>query len=272
MRPELNYADWERLGMQQTFRCLKCGSKNYVGQRACSNCQSKLGTTMQIVMLWLNPIIEVVVLVIKKTPLYYPLVQWSTPVPKSEPEIDYAEWERLGKPVPPPHIVKQRVLLEYSKRYGLRILVETGTLFGDMVEAMRADFDRIYSIELSKYLYKKAMIRFKGVNNIELIHGDSGIELERIMDKLSQPALFWLDGHYSGGVTARGAQDTPIFEELTHIFNSTDIGHVIIIDDARLFGKDPAYPSIQELIKFIKSRRHNMEIVVQDDIIRIQPK
>jgi hypothetical protein len=176
------------------------------------------------------------------------------------------------KPVPPPHMVKQTVLREYSKRYGLRILVETGTYFGDMVEAMRVDFDRIYSIELSKDLYAKAMMRFKGVNNIELIHGDSGSELKKIINKINQPALFWLDSHYSAGVIARGVKDTPIYEELQHLLNPKNLGHVIIIDDARCFGKDPAYPSIEELTKFIKLKRSYVDINVENDSIRITPK
>ncbi len=46
-----------------------------------------------------------------------------------------AEWERQGRPVPPPHVVKQRVLRGYAERYHLNIFVETGTYRGDMVEA-----------------------------------------------------------------------------------------------------------------------------------------
>lgn len=206
--------------------------------------------------------------VIKKTPLYYPLRNW---VVRRKQTADLAEWEGKGKPIPPPHMAKQRMLREYAKRYGLRVFVESGTYFGDMLEAMKADFDRIYSVELSRDLHEKAITRFRGINNIELIHGDSSIELERIMAKINQPALFWLDGHYSAGVTARGAKDTPIYEELRHILNASERGHVIIVDDARCFGTDPAYPSIEELSELIK-KRSNSDIRVLDDSIRITPK
>jgi hypothetical protein len=91
------------------------------------------------------------------------------------------------------------------------------------------------------------------------------------MNKIDQPALFWLDGHYSAGVTAKGEKDTPIYEELNQILSSKDKGHVIIIDDARCFGTDPNYPSIKELIDFIKSIRINLDIVIQDDCILITP-
>jgi len=155
------------------------------------------------------------------------------------------DWERRGKAVSPPHIVKQRVLKSFAEKYGLRTLVETGTYYGDMVEAMKCYFDLIYSIELSNELYKKAKKRFDGEKKIEIIHGDSGVELGKLLDRINQPALFWLDGHYSAGATAKGDKDTPIYEELTHIFSTQNSGHVVIIDDARCFGTDPCLSHYQ---------------------------
>lgn len=207
--------------------------------------------------------------IIKKTPIYHPLRNL---VVKRKQEKEFIEWERNGKPAPLPHIFKQRIVRTYAKRFGIKILVETGTLFGDMVEAMKKDFDRIYSIELSKELYKEASKRFKRIEKIEIIHGDSGIELGNVINRINQPALFFLDGHYSAGVTARGDKDTPIYEELGHILNAQERGHVIIIDDARCFGTDPAYPSIEELKDFIVIKRPNANIVIPDDCIRITPK
>ena len=206
--------------------------------------------------------------IITKTPLYDSLRNL---VIRRRELKKLADWERNGRPIPPPHIVKQQTLKTFSKRYGLKILVETGTYYGDMVEAMKDVFNQLYSIELSTELYKKAKKRFKGEKHIELICGDSGLELMNLMSKIDQPTLFWLDGHYSAGVTAKGEKDTPIYEELNHILNSTDKGHVIIIDDARCFGADPNYPSIKELCDFIKSKRANLDIVIQDDCIRVIP-
>ena len=206
--------------------------------------------------------------IITKTPLYDSLRNL---VIRRRELKELADWERNGRPIPPPHIVKQQTLKTISKRYGLKILVETGTYYGDMVEAMKDVFNQLYSIELSTELYKKAKKRFKGEKHIELICGDSGLELMNLMSKIDKPTLFWLDGHYSAGVTAKGEKDTPIYEELNHILNSTDKGHVIIIDDARCFGADPNYPSIKELCDFIKSKRANLDIVIQDDCIRVIP-
>jgi hypothetical protein len=212
---------------------------------------------------------EKVITILKKTPFYFPLRNRAA---KWKQVIELALWVMKGRPVPPPHIIKQRALRTYSIRYGLKILVETGTFYGDMVEAMKSFFDRVYSIELCEELYENAKKRFREARHVALIHGDSGIELMNLMDKIDQPALFWLDGHYSDGVTARGEKNTPIYEELRHILNAPDRGHVIIIDDARCFGSDPDYPNREDLASFIKSKRQNLEIVVQDDSIRITPR
>ena len=57
--------------------------------------------------------------------------------------------------------------------------------------------------------------------------------------KLEEPTLFWLDGHYSGGVTARGSKETPILDEVDKILSTKESRHVLIVDDARCFGTDP---------------------------------
>jgi hypothetical protein len=36
------------------------------------------------------------------------------------------QWQLAGKPVPPPHIVKQRIVIGYQRRYKLKTFVETG--------------------------------------------------------------------------------------------------------------------------------------------------
>ncbi len=190
-------------------------------------------------------------------------------VDSKKTEKELIEWERKGRPAPPPHVIKQRELRNYADKYDLKVLVETGTFMGDMVEAMKNSFEKIYSIELSAELYENARKRFEGDERIELIHGDSGKMLGKLLENLDQPALFWLDGHYSAGITAKGEKETPIYEELTHIYSAQISGHVVLIDDARCFGTDPAYPSTSELSEFIRTKRPDSKIEVDFDSIRV---
>jgi hypothetical protein len=180
-------------------------------------------------------------------------------------------WYAQGCSTPPPHLVKQKALRDYAQRHQLKIFVETGTFLGDMVEAMKPYFDKIYSIELDHRLYVKAKARFARQNHITLIEGDSGVKLAEVMREFDQPALFWLDGHYSAGNTARGREDSPILQELDHILASPEPGHVILIDDARCFASDPLYPSLQEIETFVTQRRPHAQFKILNDIIRIEP-
>jgi hypothetical protein len=184
-------------------------------------------------------------------------------------EISYRIWIAAGKPLPPPHLVKQLAVKELAKRYKARVFVESGTYFGDMVYAVREVFDEIYSIELDEVLCRNAQIRFAGLRNVRIVRGDSGDVLGEILSNVRQPCLFWLDGHYSGGITAVGARHTPIEKELMHISrHSFKRNHVILIDDARCFTGEGDYPSIQLLRDWaVKEGFDNFE--VRDDMVRI---
>lgn len=179
-------------------------------------------------------------------------------------------WEAEGRPLPPPPAVKHDALRHLAKVHRLRVFVETGTYRGDTIEAVKDLFDRVYSIELNEEYYVAARKRFNTDAHIELIHGDSGQELARLKPKLTEPTLFWLDGHYSGGTTAKGATSTPIVEELHAVLTGEPLPHVIVIDDARLFGKDPAYPAYEDLEKLILSRKADTRIRLENDSIVVQ--
>jgi hypothetical protein len=71
---------------------------------------------------------------------------------------------------------------------------------------------------------------------------------------VQEPALFWLDGHYSGGETARGAQGSPIIAELETVF-SRKLDDVVLIDDIRCFTGFDGYPSLADLKALVAARR-----------------
>ncbi len=170
-----------------------------------------------------------------------------------------------------PHAVKQEVILQFQKIYSIKTLVETGTFMGEMVYAQRYNFEKIISIELSKELYEAAKKRLRNYNNAEIINGDSGKLLKQIISRITEPAIFWLDGHYSGFETAKGDLDTPITQELDAILD-LNLNHIILIDDARLFVGQNDYPKIDELKAFVAAKKNNYEFNIEDDIIRIYKK
>ena len=181
-------------------------------------------------------------------------------------------WESQGRPAPPPHVIKENAIKEYAKFFNTRTLIETGTYKGDMVYAMRRYFDRVVSFELDPLLHDEARKRFAPDQNVSIVLGDSGQILGEHLATITEPCLFWLDGHYSGGVTARAALSTPIKNELDQILNHNVSGHVILVDDARCFNGDDDYPTLQELKHFILNIKPDWEFSVRDDIIRVHQK
>ncbi|HEY8241206.1 MAG TPA: hypothetical protein VIH35_07165 [Kiritimatiellia bacterium] len=179
-----------------------------------------------------------------------------------------AEWERSGRPVPPPHVAKQRAIAAAAKRSGALILIETGTYLGDMVGAMRRRFREIHSIELSDELARKAAGRFEGEPHIHIHQGDSGQVLPSILAGVREPCVLWLDGHFSGGITARASEETPIQRELKTVLAHPVKGHVVLIDDARFFNGENDYPTLAKIEAQIRAARPDWKVVVKDDIIR----
>jgi len=184
---------------------------------------------------------------------------------------EYTRWKKTGKPLPPPRIIKENTIEKYLKSTGYSTLVETGTYRGDMIFAQIKKFKKIISIELDMELSRIAQKRFKDYRHVTIIQGDSAEKLQNVIDQIEEPVVFWLDGHYSGGVTALGSKVTPIFEELKIIF-SKKLNHVILIDDARLFTGNDGYPTLESLKNFIFNYKPECEIQISDDCIQIMVK
>jgi len=198
---------------------------------------------------------------------FIPQILWKT-LRKQQSKKQLDEWNKNGCPAPPPHIIKQMTIREYQDKYKYLVLVETGTYKGDMVEAQKKIFRKIFSIELGVDLFNKATKRFQNDDNITIVQGDSGKVLPEILLEINEPAIFWLDGHYSAGITAKGEKDCPIFEELDAIFNNKKFNHIILIDDARCFIGKGDYPTIDKLTEYIKNKNEQYQVEVKHDIMR----
>jgi hypothetical protein len=171
---------------------------------------------------------------------------------------------------PDNHIYKQNRIIKIQKEFNFDTFIETGTYYGQMVYCVRNLFRRIYSIEIFEKLATLNTRSFRKLKNINIIWGDSSIELEIIMNSNpSQSILFWLDGHYSGIGTGRGEKITPIIAEIRIILKNNPFKYVIIIDDWRLFdGID--YPSKEDLLNEFSGIRDKVTIYTDSDALVIQ--
>ena len=128
---------------------------------------------------------------------------------------EYAEWATSGFAAPSPPHVKRATLL----RLGLpeATWVETGTFMGDTTALLALRARRVHSIEPEPKLCARARGRFAKTPNVEIHGGLSEEILPILLARLEGDVCFWLDGHYSAGVTFKGPKDTPIAEELAAI-------------------------------------------------------
>jgi hypothetical protein len=196
--------------------------------------------------------------------LWYPLnlLRWL-------PEILY--WFTSGFRGSAPHPIKIIVIWSYLKQYEIDEFVETGTYQGDTLGYIAKKGIQCTSIELSRQLYEVARKQFNGYKNVKLVQGDSGQKLPELLKKINNPVLFWLDGHYSAGVTACAEKYTPICTELQAILNHSVKEHVILIDDACCFDGTNDYPHIDDLLRVIRDNS-NYSVEISMDIIRLTPR
>ena len=186
--------------------------------------------------------------------------------------VEWIVWIVKNKPIPYPHRYKSKIISDYAIKYKIKTLIETGTYLGQTIDDLEPGFDSIYSIELDKKLYLNAKKMFLTNKKINILQGDSSKLLPNIISKIKKPSLFWLDAHYSKGITARGKKETPILDELNSISKSKIKNHVILIDDARKFNGSNGYPSINDVKRFVYNKFTNYKINSSMDIVRIYPK
>ena len=171
--------------------------------------------------------------------------------------------------VPPPG-AKRRHLQRLFEERGHACFVEAGTYLGDTVAAFAPLADRVISVEMDESLWRQASERFRGDSRIEIVHGDAEQEIPRLVAGLTDPPLVWLDGHYSGEGTALGRQHEPavaILEELGRA--GVPERTTIVVDDLRLFGRLPEFPTLESLISAARAAWPQASIYVGLDSLVI---
>jgi hypothetical protein len=182
-------------------------------------------------------------------------------------ELD--EWKDRLYCAPSPSFIKRIVLLRHSLENC--IWIETGTALGETTKLLAQDAYHVHSIEPSESLFCAARDNLSDLHNITLYNNTSELILLSILQGVKHDNVcFWLDGHYSGGITFKGSVDTPILLELRIIEENLERfkSVVVLIDDIRCF--DPSnplfrdYPSIDYLVDW--ARKNKFQWSIEHDI------
>jgi len=141
---------------------------------------------------------------------------------------------------------------------------------GDTTSVLSKVAKMVYSIEPEPTLFSKAAQKFRYTSNVKIIKGLSEDVFPTLLPTISGDICFWLDGHYSSGITFKGPRDTSIIDELAVIGQSiAQMGKVVVmVDDVRCFDpRNPefsAYPPVDVLMDWAK--KHNLIWHIEHDI------
>jgi len=161
--------------------------------------------------------------------------------------------------------------IKLSEIAGIDTFIETGTYMGGTTKWASTQFKEVYTIELSDVLYNQVKDELLSKGNIVPYLGDSRDVLPKVLKNIKGNILFWLDGHYSGGITAGEDNPCPLLQEL-EIILSRNNDDIILIDDARLFLGENGWPPIIEIYKKIDSSTGKSKyMLICDDNIWIVP-
>ncbi len=169
------------------------------------------------------------------------------------------------------------VVHHLRNRFDLEVMVETGTFTGQTALWASNHFRQVVTIEASPTIYQRARATLHSASGVELHLGDSRSHLRRIVEHLRGPALFWLDGHWSGAETHGEKDECPLMDELAAI-REMHPKSCVLIDDARFFLAPPPrphnpthWPTIDQVIMTLRRAPASHTITVFHDVIMATP-
>jgi len=169
--------------------------------------------------------------------------------------------------------IPSEITLELARRNSAAVFVETGTFQGETTRWAANHFDSVFTIERGESIYRSQKGKLANLAGVKPLYGDSRKVLPSIVVEIgARKAVFWLDGHWSGGETAGANDECPLLGELACL--SGRIGDIVLIDDARLFlcappkpHKASEWPTISEIVDALAQSHSRPFIQVIDDVI-----
>jgi len=150
---------------------------------------------------------------------------------------------------------------EVIQKYMNNVFVESGSLVGGAIEtALSVGFKKVLSVELAEKYYNICKNKFDNDPRVTLFFGDVELLLWDMIKDIKEPITFWLDGHESGGDTAKGIHGDPMTQELEIIKLHPIKTHTILIDDVR-GNPDP------NLFKLLKDINNKYNFIMEDGYV-----
>ena len=169
------------------------------------------------------------------------------------------------------------ISLQLKSLSGACAFVETGTFEGETTRWAAGHFDKVHTIEVAESLFTQYSPALNALPGVTCWLGTSSEVLPEVVKQLpAEPVQYWLDGHWSGGITGGEDEECPLLAELQTIIQREQ--DVILIDDARLFLGAPMrpldaskWPTLEQIFNVLRQRQHFPYVAIVDDVMFIVP-
>ena len=161
--------------------------------------------------------------------------------------------------------LKHKIIFDTINYLGIDpdIFFETGTGEAETLRAMQASeyFEWHFSCEVDLHQYLKSLEVMMYCPNATVVYGPSKEVMPRLLPHLqNRKIVFWLDAHFNEGHELFES-GCPTMDELGNIAAHHPEGNLIFIDDAHLFGVDPAYPTPEDIGRWVRYHGYGIERV-----------
>ncbi len=146
------------------------------------------------------------------------------------------------------------------------VAIETGTYLGNGTALLSRYFNEVITIERDLDLAEQARNRFATNSDIQIVMGSSREVLSKCIPAANIPALFWLDAHFSGGITAGSDDKCPLlFEVSTILSQRSNLNTIVYIDDIRGATGVGGWPTLTQICA--EAIRNSYVAVIIDDVM-----
>ena len=168
--------------------------------------------------------------------------------------------------------VTTQIALAFKDQYNIRFFVETGTFVGSTCQWAARYFEEVYTIEASSdYVYRTSMrMRMDRIyDNVHFVRNRSEDCLGEVLTHVKGLAIIWLDAHWSSDLLySKPSVVCPVLQEIKWIQNDNR-NHIIMVDDARLFGVEPQWPTRKEVFEALSYKKRIVQEI--EDVLVSMP-
>lgn len=144
--------------------------------------------------------------------------------------------------------IPRSLALSLKAKYGLRYFTETGSLVGHTAVWAGEHFESVVTVDIDQ--------KNTSVGNVHAVQEDSAAFLERTTTM--GPTMFWLDAHTN--------ESCPVLREIAAV-NKSEFRNVILVDDVRLFGDLPAWPTLKQVCEALQDNGRRVTEIIEDVIV-----